>query len=70
VADFNHSFAGLISSHWSDNLLLLGNLAGLPSLSLPCGVVDGLPISINLNSAYGQDELVLQLSTELETELF
>ncbi|CAG8765158.1 3937_t:CDS:2 [Gigaspora margarita] len=69
AADFNHSFAGLISSHWSDNLLLLGNLAGLPSLSLPLGVVDGLPVNVNLDSAYGQDESVLQLATELEVEL-
>ncbi|CAG8778898.1 20237_t:CDS:2, partial [Racocetra persica] len=56
IADFDHSLAGLISSHWSDNLLLLGNLAGLPSLSLPLGTIDGLPVSINLNSAYGQDD--------------
>ncbi|MCE8162696.1 MAG: hypothetical protein I3273_02015 [Candidatus Moeniiplasma glomeromycotorum] len=63
---FNHSFSGLVSSHWSDNLLLVANLAGLPSLSLPIGFVDGLPVSININGAYGKDEAVLELAENLE----
>jgi Asp-tRNA(Asn)/Glu-tRNA(Gln) amidotransferase A subunit family amidase len=44
-------------------------LAGLPSLSLPIGFVNGLPVSINLNSAYKQDKLVLRLAEQLENEL-
>ncbi|CFW93462.1 putative Glutamyl-tRNA(Gln) amidotransferase subunit A [endosymbiont DhMRE of Dentiscutata heterogama] len=66
AANFNHSFAGLISSHWSDNLLLLANFAGLPSLSLPIGFVNDLPVSININSGYGNDKKVLELAEELE----
>ncbi|KLL03345.1 MAG: aspartyl/glutamyl-tRNA amidotransferase subunit A [Mycoplasmataceae bacterium RV_VA103A] len=66
AANFNHSFAGLISSHWSDNLLLLANFAGLPSLSLPIGFVNDLPVSININSGYGNDQKVLELAEELE----
>ncbi|CAG8447437.1 9424_t:CDS:2 [Racocetra fulgida] len=66
AANFNHSFAGLISSHWSDNLLLLANFAGLPSLSLPIGFVNDLPVSININSSYGNDKKVLALAEELE----
>ena len=66
MANFSHSFSGLISSHWSDNLLLLANFAGLPSLSLPIGLVNGLPVSININSNYGQDKKVLELAEELE----
>lgn len=69
VKSFNSFFSGLLSSHWSDNLLLLANLVGLPSLSLPMGTFFGLPVSINLNSAYGQDKAVLKLATELEAEL-
>ena len=67
--NFNSYFSGLLSTHWSDNLLLLANLAGLPSLSLPIGFVNGLPVSINLNSAYKQDKLVLRLAEQLENEL-
>ncbi|CAG8793392.1 34967_t:CDS:2, partial [Racocetra persica] len=66
AANFNHSFAGLISSHWSDNLLLLANFAGLPSLSLPIGFVNDLPVSININSGYGNDKKVLELAEKLE----
>ncbi|CAH1755673.1 6740_t:CDS:2 [Entrophospora sp. SA101] len=69
VANFNHSFSGLISSHWSDNLLLLANFAGLPSLSLPIGLVNGLSVSININSNYGQDKKVLELAEELEKKV-
>jgi aspartyl-tRNA(Asn)/glutamyl-tRNA(Gln) amidotransferase subunit A len=67
AANFDHSFSGLISSHWSDNLLLLANFAGLPSLSLPIGLVNGLPVSININSNYGNDKEVLEFAENLES---
>jgi len=56
-------------THWSDNLLLLASLGGFPSLSLPIGFVNGLPISININAAYQQDKLLLQLSELIENKL-
>ncbi|KLL03537.1 MAG: aspartyl/glutamyl-tRNA amidotransferase subunit A [Mycoplasmataceae bacterium CE_OT135] len=49
-------------THWSDNLLLLASLGGFPSLSLPIGLVNGLPVSININAAYQQDKLLFQLA--------
>ncbi|MCE8159076.1 MAG: hypothetical protein I3270_01240 [Candidatus Moeniiplasma glomeromycotorum] len=63
---FDHSFTGLVSSHWSDNLLLIANFVGLPSLNLPLGFVNGLPVSININGAYGKDKMVLELAEKLE----
>jgi aspartyl-tRNA(Asn)/glutamyl-tRNA(Gln) amidotransferase subunit A len=69
VDDFTNNFSGLLSAHWSDNLLLLANLSGIPSLSLPIGFIDNLPVSLNINSAYGNDELVLELATILKTSL-
>jgi aspartyl-tRNA(Asn)/glutamyl-tRNA(Gln) amidotransferase subunit A len=68
ITNFHTRFAGLISSHWSDNLLLLANFAGLPSLSLPIGFSGGLPFGISINSAAGQDQTVLELASELESE--
>jgi aspartyl-tRNA(Asn)/glutamyl-tRNA(Gln) amidotransferase subunit A len=56
-------------THWSDNLLLLANFAGLPSLSLPIGFSDGLPVSINLNSEIGNDKEVLKVAKLLEEEI-
>lgn len=45
----------------------LANVAGLPSISLPLYMSDsGLPIGIEIDGAIDQDELVLQLSAQLE----
>jgi Asp-tRNA(Asn)/Glu-tRNA(Gln) amidotransferase A subunit family amidase len=38
----------------------------LPSLSLPIGLVNGLPVSININSKYGKDKEVLEFAENLE----
>jgi len=50
-------------------LLLLASLGGFPSVSLPVGLVNGLPVSININAAYQQDKLLLQLGELMEKEL-
>ena len=47
----------------------MANFSGLPSCSLPIGLVNSLPVSININSAYGKDKEVLGLASELEKEL-
>lgn len=45
----------------------LANVAGLPSISLPLYMSDsGLPIGVEIDGAIDQDELVLQLSAQLE----
>ena len=53
-------------------LPLLGsmNLAGLPSLSMPCGQGDdGWPVSLCLTAAKGRDDLVLAVGEKLEAAL-
>ncbi|MEG7978399.1 MAG: amidase family protein [Mollicutes bacterium UO1] len=47
--------------------MLLANFSGLPSLSLPIGLVSGLPVSININSNYANDKEVLELAENLES---
>jgi aspartyl-tRNA(Asn)/glutamyl-tRNA(Gln) amidotransferase subunit A len=66
IEKISSSFAGSEIVHWSDNLLLLANFSGIPSLSLPIGFVKDLPISININSSYKNDEKVLELADKLE----
>ena len=56
-------------THWSDNLLLIANFGGFPSLSLPIGLVNGLPVSININTAYKQDNLLFKLAKLIENEI-
>jgi aspartyl-tRNA(Asn)/glutamyl-tRNA(Gln) amidotransferase subunit A len=66
IEKVSSSFAGSEIVHWSDNLLLIANFAGTPSLSLPIGFVNGLPVSININSSYGNDKEVLEMAESLE----
>jgi 2-dehydropantoate 2-reductase len=43
------------------------NLAGIPAVSLPCGLINGtLPAGLQLAAATGEDELLLSLSAAFE----
>lgn len=69
INEISSAFAGSQIIHWSDNLLLLANFAGTPSLSLPIGVVKGLPVSMNVNAAYGNDQELLEIAGLLERKI-
>ena len=43
-----------------------GNLLGLPSISMPCGIVDGIPVGIEIIGAPLQEINVLNLAKGLE----
>ncbi|MDN7241640.1 amidase [Planococcus sp. N028] len=43
-----------------------GNLTGLPALSIPCGVHDGLPVGLQIIGPAFQEEKVLNLAFALE----
>lgn len=42
------------------------NLSGHPAISLPCHCDDGLPIGVQLIAAHGHEDLLLQVSADLE----
>ena len=44
----------------------LANLTGIPSVSVPVGLSDGLPIGLQLQAAWGRDELLLDAAEALE----
>jgi len=44
----------------------LGNLTGIPGINLPVGLSDGLPIGLQLQAAWGRDELLLDAAEALE----
>jgi aspartyl-tRNA(Asn)/glutamyl-tRNA(Gln) amidotransferase subunit A len=50
------------------NIALNGpmNLGGVPSLSVPCGKVDGFSVNVSLTAAKGRDATVLSLGEALE----
>ena len=44
----------------------LANLTGIPAISVPVGSSEGLPIALQLQSAWGRDELLLDAAEALE----
>lgn len=50
----------------ADNHLVLGNFAGLPSLTLPIGFKEGLPFGANVMGRVFEDDRVFQLSKAIE----
>lgn len=52
-----------------ENHLCLANFAGLPSLSMPCGFVDNMPIAINLTGRLFEEQTVLNVAYALENVL-
>ena len=44
-----------------------GNLLGLPSISMPCGIIDGIPVGIEIIGAPLQEQKVLNLAKGLES---
>lgn len=49
-----------------DNHLVIGNFGGYPSITIPSGMVDGMPIAINITGRFNEDEVVLNIANKLE----
>jgi aspartyl-tRNA(Asn)/glutamyl-tRNA(Gln) amidotransferase subunit A len=52
-----------------ENHLGLSNFAGTPSLTLPSGFIDGMPIAINLSGRLFEEQTVLNVAYALENVL-
>lgn len=52
-----------------ENNLVLGNFAGTPSLSLPYGFTNNMPININIMGRLFEEQTVLNAAYALESEL-
>ena len=50
----------------ADNHLVIANFAGLPSITLPIGMKDGMPFGANITGRAFEDKQVLQMAYELE----
>lgn len=50
----------------ADNHLVIANFAGLPSITLPIGIKDGMPFGANITGRAFEDKQVLQMAFELE----
>ena len=61
-----------ISSLESDKYLILdshldiGNFGGFPSITLPSGFIDGMPVGINITGRVKEDDVVLNIANKIE----
>ena len=66
---------GEVSDRLSDeylilgNHLVIGNFGGFPSISIPSGFVDNMPVSINITGRVKEDSLVLNIANKIEEVL-
>ncbi len=51
------------------NHLVIGNFGGFPSISIPSGFVDKMPVSVNITGRAREDALVLNIANKLEEVL-
>ena len=51
------------------NHLVIGNFGGFPSISIPSGFVNNMPVSINITGRAKEDSLVLNLANKIEEVL-
>ena len=49
-----------------DNHLVIGNFGGFPSITIPSGFVDSMPVGVNITGAFDDDKTVLNIANKLE----
>ncbi len=52
-----------------DNHMVLGNFGGFPSITIPSGFVDNMPVGINLTGRVKEDDLVLNIANQIESTM-
>ena len=50
----------------AENHMVLGNLSGYPSMTLPCGLVDGCPIGVNVTAKAFDEQNLLNIAKAIE----
>ena len=56
-----------LEMYLTDIYTILANLAGIPSLSIPCGFVDNLPVGLQIMGKHFQEELILKVGHTYES---
>ena len=52
----------------AENHMLLGNFSGFPSMSVPSGLIDGLPIAINVSAKAFDEQTMFNVAKAIEEE--
>lgn len=49
-----------------DNHMVIGNFGGYPSITIPSGFVDNMPVGINITGRLMEDDVVLNIANKIE----
>jgi aspartyl-tRNA(Asn)/glutamyl-tRNA(Gln) amidotransferase subunit A len=49
-----------------DNHMVIGNFGGYPSITIPTGFVDNMPVGINITGRVMEDDVVLNIANKIE----
>ena len=52
----------------AENYMAIGNFSGYPSMSVPCGFVDGMPIGVNLTAKPFEEQMLFNIGKAIEEE--
>jgi aspartyl-tRNA(Asn)/glutamyl-tRNA(Gln) amidotransferase subunit A len=58
-----------LAMYLADLCTIPANLAGLPAMSLPCGLADGLPVGLQVMAPVQADDRLYRMGAALEAEL-
>ena len=52
-----------------DNHMVIGNFGGYPSITIPSGFVDNMPVGVNITGRVKEDSVVLNIANKLESSM-
>ena len=52
-----------------DNHMVIGNFGGYPSITIPSGFVDNMPVGINITGRVMEDSVVLNIANKIENSM-
>ncbi|KAJ2142840.1 hypothetical protein IW142_004056, partial [Coemansia sp. RSA 564] len=57
-----------LSAYVNDVMTVSANMAGIPAISVPFGLCEGMPLGLQIAAQYGDDDLVLRIARHLESQ--
>ena len=48
--------------------MVMGNFSGNPSMTLPCGFVEGMPIAVNISAKAFDEQTMFNIAKAIEEE--
>ena len=52
-----------------ENHLAIGNFGGFPSMTIPSGLIDNMPVAINITGPIKTDDIVCNIANKLEEKI-